>query len=277
MKRLFSLLLILVVLAADPVFAAADNKEEVLIQGSMGTLYGVLLMPVDKEPSALVILAHGFGSSHRGVLDYAEALAAQGFAAFAFDFCGGGNSSRSEGATTQMSVLTEAADLDAVISHFADDPRFNAICLWGESQGGFVAGLTAARRPQDIDALILFYPAFNIPEIVHSYLPKDGQLPESLRVLGTEVGRVYADDALSVDIWTLLPTYTGPVLIEHGDRDMLVPISVGERAAQIYQNAVLNTLNGQNHGFSGTGRIKAKSDTAAFLLSLFAKTPEQAQ
>ena len=52
MKRLFSLLLILVVLAADPVFAAADNKEEVLIQGSMGTLYGVLLMPVDKEPSA---------------------------------------------------------------------------------------------------------------------------------------------------------------------------------------------------------------------------------
>lgn len=275
MKRLFSLFLIVIILAAHPASAAAD-KEEVLIQGSMGTMYGILLMPMDKEPSVLVILAHGFGSSHRGVLDYAEDLAAQGFAAFAFDFCGGGNSSRSEGITTQMSVLTEAADLNAVIDHFADDPRFNAICLWGESQGGFVAGLTAARRPHDIDALILFYPAFNIPEIVHSYLPTDDQLPESLRVMGTEVGRVYADDALSVDVWTLLPLYTGPVLIEHGNRDMLVPISIGERAAQIYQNAVLNTLNGQNHGFSGTGRIKAKSDTAAFLLTLFAQSPEQA-
>ena len=274
MKRLFSLLLLLILLTALPVFAGAE-KQEITLEGSMGALYGVLLNAEEGTPKPLVILAHGFGSSHRGVYDYAEDIAAQGYAAFVFDFCGGGNSSRSAGTTTQMSVLTETADLNAIIDFFSDDPRFSALCLWGESQGGFVAGWTAAGRPQEIDALILFYPAFNIPEIVNAYLPKDAQLPESLLVMGTRVGQVYAYDALSVDVWAALPAFSNPVLIEHGDRDTLVPITVGERAAQIFPNAILNVLSGQNHGFSGTGRTQAKADTAAFLLSLFPLSSEQ--
>ena len=274
MKRILPLLFVLTFLVSLPVFAGAETQE-VTLEASMGTLYGVLLNAEESTPKPLVILAHGFGSSHRGVYDYAEDIAAQGYAAFVFDFCGGGSSSRSAGKTTQMSVLTETADLNAIIDFFSEDPRFNALCLWGESQGGFVAGWTAAGRPQDIDALILFYPAFNIPEIVTAFLPKDTQLPESLYVMGTRVGQVYATDAFSVDVWAALPAYSGPVLIEHGDNDMLVPIAVGERAAQIFPNAVLNVLSGQNHGFSGVGRTQAKADTAAFLLSLFPLTTEQ--
>ena len=274
MKRVLSLLFVLTFLVSLSAFAAAE-KQEITLEGSMGTLYGVLLNTEEGTPKPLVILAHGFGSSHRGVYDYAEDIAAQGYAAFVFDFCGGGNSSRSAGKTTQMSVLTETADLNAVIDFFSDDPRFSALCLWGESQGGFVAGWAAAGRPHDVDALILFYPAFNIPEIVTAYLPKDTELPESLNVMGTRVGQVYANDALSVDVWAALPAFSSPVLIEHGDRDTLVPITVGEHASQVFPNAVLNVLNGQNHGFSGTGRTQAKADTAAFLLSLFPLSSEQ--
>lgn len=274
MKRVLSLLFVLTFLVSLSAFAEAE-KQEITLEGSMGTLYGVLLNTEEGTPKPLVILAHGFGSSHRGVYDYAVDIAAQGYAAFVFDFCGGGSSSRSAGKTTEMSVLTETADLNAVIDFFSDDPRFSALCLWGESQGGFVAGWAAAGRPHDVDALILFYPAFNIPEIVTAYLPKDTELPESLNVMGTRVGQVYAFDALSVDVWAALPAYSGPVLIEHGGSDMLVPITVGERAAQVFPNAVLNVLSGQNHGFSGAGRTQAKADTAAFLLSLFPLSSKQ--
>lgn len=46
----------------------------------------------------------------------------QGFATYNFDFCGGGFGSRSAGTMLEMSVLTEAEDLNAIIDHFKAVP-----------------------------------------------------------------------------------------------------------------------------------------------------------
>ena len=54
--------------------------------GSMGMIYGVLTLPECDGPVPLVILSHGFGSSHEANMDYAEAFADAGFAAISFDF-----------------------------------------------------------------------------------------------------------------------------------------------------------------------------------------------
>ena len=43
--------------------------------GSMGMIYGVLTLPECDGPVPLVILSHGFGSSHEANMDYAEAFA----------------------------------------------------------------------------------------------------------------------------------------------------------------------------------------------------------
>ncbi|MCM1228136.1 MAG: lysophospholipase [Clostridium sp.] len=94
-------------------------------------------------------------------MDYAEELAQHDIAAYCFDFRGGGGN-RSDGNTTEMSVMTEVSDLetiiiDAVEWDFVDD---NRIILFGESQGGIVSAITAARHNDEVAGLILAYPAF---------------------------------------------------------------------------------------------------------------------
>lgn len=51
---------------------------------------------------------------------YAEYLAQRGYVCYTFDFCGGGTQSQSSGATTDMTLLTELDDLDAVVSFLAE-------------------------------------------------------------------------------------------------------------------------------------------------------------
>ena len=57
---------------------------------------------VEKVP--VVMISHGYNGSWEHGLPYAERFLEAGFAAALFDFCGGAEVSRSEGAMTEMSV-----------------------------------------------------------------------------------------------------------------------------------------------------------------------------
>ena len=149
-NRLFlfflALLLITAAAAAGEDLTMNTAQTEYRIPSRLGTLYGVLQLPAGEGPVPLIILSHGFGGNHLNNMDYAAYFTAHGFAAFSLDFCGGGPDSRSGGTMTQMSVLTEADDLSAVVDRFTGDPRFSRVFLWGASQGGFVSSCVAARR-----------------------------------------------------------------------------------------------------------------------------------
>ena len=114
------------------------------------------------EKLPIAIVSHGFMAFQDTVRQYAKALAEMGYAAYCFDFCGGSVvKGKSDGKTTDMSVLTEVKDLESVIDYakgqaYTDE---NHILLMGCSQGGFVSAITAAKRKQEIEKLILFYPA----------------------------------------------------------------------------------------------------------------------
>lgn len=87
----------------------------------------------------VAIVSHGFTACQDTVRDYAKELARMGYATYCFDFCGGsaGNRGKSAGATTDMSVLTEVKDLQAVISHVRSLPYTgDELLLMGCSQGG---------------------------------------------------------------------------------------------------------------------------------------------
>ena len=91
-----------------------------------------------------MICSHGLGGSYHSNLEYAEQFAQHGIAAYCFDFRGGGGS-RSEGSTTEMSVMTEVSDLETVLEaakewEFVDHEK---IVLFGTSQGGIVSAITA--------------------------------------------------------------------------------------------------------------------------------------
>ena len=272
MKRLMSFALTSMLLLTLALPAPAESqpdgyqRTECYIEASMGRLYGILQVPETEGPVPLVILSHGLGGTHRSHMDYAAYFASNGLATFSLDFCGGGFGSRSDGKIIQMSVLTEAEDLNAVIDHFKQDPRFSGICLLGDSQGGYVSSYVAAKRPGDIDALVLEYPAYVLEDDAKRRRQADGTFPEKSVLLGLTLGRGYSEALVSVDIYQTIGLYTGPVLILHGDADRLVPLSYSERAVGVYQNAELIVLPGQGHGFTGDSRQEAMEKGLSFLL-----------
>ena len=66
----------------------------------------------------IAIVSHGFMANLMTVKHYAKLLAQLGYASYCFDFCGGCIMlGKSEGKTTEMSVLTEVDDLCAVVEY----------------------------------------------------------------------------------------------------------------------------------------------------------------
>ena len=227
MKRCLILLLTALMLFS---MAHAEEVSDMYIDASLGKLYGVLNLPEGEGPFPLIILSHGFGGSHAGSLGYAARFAENGFATFCLDFCGGGLGSKSDGTMREMTVLTEAEDLTAVIRHFETDARFSGISLWGQSQGGFVSSYVAAQMPDTIRCLVIEFPAYVLQDDAKARAQADGSFTETSNVMGMTIGRRYNEDAVSFDIYEVIGAYAGPALILHGDRDAIVPLRYSERA-----------------------------------------------
>ena len=54
---------------------------------------------------------------------------------------------------------------------------------------------------------------------------------------------------MSFDIYKVIGNYKGDVLIVHGDKDDVVPLSYSKRAATVYESANLIIFEGGGHGF----------------------------
>ena len=242
-------------------------------------IYGELFIPDRTSPMPLVILAHGFGGNREGVKSYAESFAERGIAAYIFEFIGGGEHIKSDGKMTEMSVLTEAEDLIVILDNLKADARFKAeqIFLFGESQGGFVSTYVAAMRPADVAGLVLLYPAFVLHDYVRRRTPDPERIPDTMKLLGKTVGRIYNKDVLSFDIYTLMPQYSGKTLIIHGSDDSLVPLSYSEQAVKTFPDAKLIKLDGEKHVFYGNAMRKAADYAVQFVQSIIGKKRPQAR
>lgn len=246
--------------------ASGYSAAELTIMHDGLSLYGEYYVPTGVTSPPLVIISHGFGETCSSTARIARALAEVGFATYAYDFAGGSPASRSDGSMLEMSVLTEKADLEAVLDHFL--PEYEDIFLLGDSQGGLVSALVAAERGDDISGLILFYPAFVIPDDARRTFSSFSDITDRSRIFGMSVGRRYYEDVYYMDPYKETSAYEGPVLIIHGDRDSIVPISYAERAAESYSSASLSVLAGAGHGFYGSALESACKQSASFIKEL---------
>ena len=215
----------------------------------------------------IAILCHEFMTNQAFSYPYAKALAACGYAAFCFDFCGGGLISTSQGNSREMSVLTEIKDLKAVIA-FARSQRYvnaNDLLMMGCSQGGLVAALTAAQMPELVKSLILLYPALAIPDAARAgnmlWMKFDpSNVPKKLHSGPMLLGRNYVLDVLNMDAYHEIAKYHGRILIVHGDRDTLVDIFHSRKARYYYQAAGasvrLVSISGGKHIFRRPSQIR---------------------
>ena len=275
MIRRLSVLLLAVLLAAVPAVRAEKAAEpasysvqELLPERDGLKIYGELYLPDDAaEPLPLVILSHGFGGNHEHMTAYAKAFAGNGIAAYSFDFIGGGYGIKSAGTMKEMSVLTEAADLSAVLDAMKLRPEINPeqIFLLGASQGGFVSSYVAGTRPDDVAGLVCLYPAYVLQDNAWKQTPDPDNIPETISLMGVTLGGIYNRDAMSFDIYDVICNYPGKVLILHGTADSIAPFSYSERAAEVFPDAELVPYKGANHGFRGKDETDSENRSVAFV------------
>ncbi|MCD7919792.1 MAG: alpha/beta hydrolase [Clostridiales bacterium] len=232
------------------------KKEHFVCMRDGMTIRGLYFHP-QGENLPIVIVSHGFMANYQTTKEYARWFAQRGYAAFCFDFNGGGLMCKSDRDTTKMTIFTEEKDLKAVVTYAKALPETNAasVTLMGCSQGGVVSGLVAADLQERVKRLILFYPALCIPDDARAgkmmFAKFDpASIPETFRCGPMKLGRDYAASVLKVDLIAELSGYTGAVLIVHGTADKIVDYHYAERAQEAYQNATLHLIPQGQHGFS---------------------------
>ena len=239
--------------------AGTYTTQEIWVQNGDNRIYGVAYIPAldagKKVP--LVIFSHELGNDHTSGERYAERLAEAGYAAYVFDFCGGtvgGN--KSDGSNNEMSILTEASDLEAVLASaktwdFVDPDK---IVLLGGSMGGLVTTVVGSRHQDEIAGMILMYPALSAKDDsgAEQHQSED-DVPEDVSLFGgwIHVGKNYITDLWTVDFDQLLSSYQGHMLLLHGDKDSTVPLSYSEEASKIIPDCEFYVIKDGGHEFFG--------------------------
>lgn len=206
-------------------------------------------------PKGAILLVHGRTWSSRPDFDLQVpglqrsvmvSLVAQGFAAYAVDLRGYGETPRD--ATGWMTPKRSAADVVNVLNWIADrHPTLPKPVLVGWSRGGGIAGLAAVTQPSRMSALVLFGFAFD-PDLQFGDLAvpekplMEKNTPEaaasdfvSPKVTPAAVVQAFVEQALKADpilvdlkndaeFNALKPAkLTVPTLVLYGDRDAGVP------------------------------------------------------
>lgn len=248
--------------------------DELLIENNGKMIRGLIYGPKQNQrTSHIAILSHGFGANMIYMERYAKTFTELGFITIVFDFCGSGTGI-SDGDSRDMSVLTECEDLECVIKSVQKNPQFenSEIYLVGSSQGGFVSSMVASKLQDQIKALILYYPAFCIPDDakkgnILGTLIDPVHIPASFNAIGVTLSSKYVLDAQNIDEKKQVYSYTGPVLLAHGKRDTIVDIQYAQRARSLFQNCQLIEIEDGDHGFGAGGYLEAMVATRKFIKS----------
>lgn len=235
------------------------------------TIRGKIFVEEVQTPSPAVIISHEFGLNMKSVLRYARPLHQQGYVVVVYDFCGSGFGA-SDGESTNMSVLTEKEDLSAVLDYvkkldYVDEKR---VILMGCSQGGLVSALVAAEREEEVEKLILLYPAFCIPDQARQFAKfwfKLGMknLPKMFTIWHIKLGKRYFEDAMSLEPWKEICNYAKPVLIVHGDMDWMAPVRYSKIAQEKYTNCQLVRIRWAQHMFFTTAFKRAIKEVVRYV------------
>lgn len=229
--------------------------KEYYIENDGIKLHAKLEKPEGKDKCPLVIIVHGFTGDmeEAHIAGVADAVLEIGYAALRVEMYGHG---KSGGQFKDHTLYKWVTNMLAVVDHAGTLDFVTNLYLCGHSQGGLLVMLIAGMCPDRFKAVIPMSPAWMIPEYARA-----GE------ILGTKIDPVNIPDdflqdgenllsgnyvrvAQTIHVEDEISRYNGPVLIIHGDEDESVPYEYGKKAAQLYKNARLVTLAGEDHCYN---------------------------
>lgn len=225
---------------------------------------------------ASVVLLHGLGEHAARYDRTARLFTAAGFSVLAMDYEGFG---RSEGRRGDVRYESTARAVDHLIAHERRRTGGAPVVLYGHSLGGLYAFLYAADRPgTDVAAVVATGPAFDSElrkqRLKLAVVRSLGRafatltLPNGLRfervnrdpdvvaerhadplVHGRATARFAIDVVAQMDRVASAATRVAvPLLVVHGDADLINPLSASRRVVDRVPSATLMTCPGVYHG-----------------------------
>ena len=202
------------------------------------------------------IFCHGFttnkdGNTNQqleGILNRVD------LAVFRFDFFGHGES---EGLISQITT-SRAVDNVLKAVELIYSLGYQKIILYGSSFGG-MASILAAPKIKKLQAMALKSPVsdyagslfsrMNQSELdvwekkgYHTFIDGKGAKQK--------INYSFYRDAVSVNIFQVLPQIRVPVLILHGDQDEIVPVEQSRKTASLLPDSRLEVIKGADHTYS---------------------------
>ncbi|MBN1575719.1 MAG: alpha/beta fold hydrolase [Chitinispirillaceae bacterium] len=215
-----------------------------------------------------VIFCHGF-TGHRFGPGYlfvklSRTLADAGIASVRFDFCGAGES---EGLFSEMHTETMMRDLRAVAADVRKRLAPARLILFGHSFGGMIAARCA--KSTEADGLILLSPVGDPRGLIRQRkaLLDAGTNRRGFYENGPhEMSLMFLDRLLGFDpVQELVSSFSGKMLLIHGDRDPSVSVDESYRYAAMAKEASIaaeyHLLTGADHNYSRVSDVTAVIDT----------------
>ncbi len=226
-------------------------------------LAGTLTRPAGPVEGA-VVMVHGGGVTREEGGFFARLAAGLGEAGVAilrFDLRGHGES---EGRQEESTLLAHLNDIAVAIRLLRTRVDVNDMTLLGASFGGGLVAYYAAKRPKELERLVLLNPQLNYKNRYVDQKPwwsGDQLQPEAARSLqergylrhsaSVKHGRALLNEVFWVQPHLALPEITAPTLIVHGTHDTFVPIDSSRNAVKTFKSTVeLVEIEGAQHGFA---------------------------
>lgn len=217
-------------------------------------LHAKLDRPEGAEKGPLCILIHGF----TGHMEEDHIIAAQkvmneaGVSVLRVEMFGHGGS---DGKFCDHTLYKWVTNALAAVRYAKTLDFVTDLYISGHSQGGLLTMLIGGMCNDDFKAILPLSPAWMIPEMARegnvlgaAYDPK--HIPEKVVSDGWELSGDYIRVAQTIHVEDEIARYEGPVVIIHGDADETVPYFYAEKAVELYKNAKLIPIHGDDHCFT---------------------------
>ncbi|WP_433261906.1 alpha/beta hydrolase [Actinosynnema sp. CS-041913] len=226
------------------------------------TLAGTLVAPGVAERAAVFVHGGGVTRNEGGFFTrMATGLAEAGVASMRFDLRGHGES---EGHQEELTLSTILNDISAVIAQVREATGAAAVSLVGASFAGGITGYYTAKRPDDVDRLVMINPLIDYkkrfvddkPYWTNNHI--DDEAGQELAGQGFvahsptfKLGRALLNEVFWLKPGEVMAEIARPTLIIHGTQDTFIPVESSRTAAgRLRAEHRLVEIEGAQHGIA---------------------------
>ena len=241
-------------------------EKTVTYQSGERTVPAVVTLPAGEGPFPAVVMNHGHGGSkdeNVGFVGVARALAQAGFATIRMDFPGCGDSEASFQDNTMTNMI---ADSNAGLAYLLDNYPIDAdrLGILGYSMGGRIASEIVGAEGNPYKAVVLLSAAAVDAEVLAPSIFGDLETYNELKAAAEKDGfaaftTIYGQTQELSKAWFAdmeagkplesLAKFTGPVLVLHGDQDVVVTDEMNKAIVAAYPAAQEIVVPDADHGY----------------------------